>query len=372
MVENMDHLQKRINEILQEYAGQDCFTQAAAAVFHRKGICLRMTFGGIAPDAVFDLASLTKLYTSTILLQILSEQKRSVDSRIVELLSIPENCERLHETLETVTIRQLLTHTAGLPAWYPLYTASGSLWERLECAVRNAEKVDSAAMVYSDFGFILAGKLVEVLSGMSLQEAVETKIRRPLQIPVLTYLPGGNSVNSAEKQKIVISSYGNSIEKEMCEKLGIQYAGFRPEGEPIRGQANDGNAWYCFNGVSGHAGLFSDVDGVSALGQLYLNTEDPLLREAMREQGYGRGLGFEFGEKYPRGCGHTGFTGTSLFLSEELGVGGVLLTNRLANRMGKAPDLRECRTAFHRAIAEYAEEVQKLEYTPDTGEEERR
>lgn len=372
MVKNMDRLQKSINEILQKYAGQGYFTQAAAAVFHRKGICLRMTFGGIAPDAVFDLASLTKLYTSTMLLQILAEQNLDIDSRILELLAVQGNCERLHRTLKTVTIRQLLTHTAGLPAWYPLYAADGSLWERLECAVENAQKEDSAAMVYSDLGFILAGKLVEELSGMTLPEAVETKIRKPLQIPVLTYLSGGNSISSPERQKIVISSYGNSIEKEMCEKLGIRYLGFRPEGEPICGQANDGNAWYCFNGVSGHAGLFSDVDGVSALGQLYLNTEEPLLCEAMQEQGYGRGLGFEFGEKYPEGCGHTGFTGTSLFLSEELGVGGVLLTNRLANRTGKAPDLRECRTAFHRVVAEYAGEVQNLQYTPDTDEEERR
>lgn len=348
------------HNILQEYKEKEYYADAALAVFHRGGVCFKTSVGDAAPDSVFDLASLTKLFTTTELLHILSSQRIGMDTYVLEYLDIPEQYELLRETLSAVTIRQLLTHTSGLPAWYPLYAGEGTLWERYTCALENEEPVEQGVMCYSDLGFILVGKLVEKMSGQTLQEAVDTIIRKPLSIQNLRYLPRGTELSEEERQNIVVSSYGNGVEEKMCSQRNIRFAGFRPEGKAIQGEANDGNAWYYFGGVSGHAGLFSNVEGVSALGQLYLNTEEPLLCEALHNQGQNRGLGFEFGRRYPRGCGHTGFTGTSLFLSKELGVGGVLLTNRLANKKGETPSVDACRIAVHQMIAENAEDIINL------------
>lgn len=318
-----------------------------------------MTIGGIPADAAFDLASLTKLYTTTLLLKLLPRRGVELDARVLTWLDIPESCSRLRQCLKTATIRQLLTHTAGLPAWYPLYAIDGTIWERMECAVEQ-DQGQHPPMRYSDLGLILAGRLLEICMGSKLPELIERTIRMPLMIPVLGYLPAGDSGKHFDGRRIIVSSYGNEIERRMCAQRGIFYDGFRAEGSPIQGEPNDGNAWYYFKGVSGHAGLFSDAVGVCALGQYYLNTKEALLLEAMQEHGYGRGLGFELGPKYPYGCGHTGFTGTSLYVSRELGVGAVLLTNRLANKTGEAPDLTACRTELHRCVANNAAYIAAL------------
>ena len=90
-----------------------------------------------------------------------------------------------------------------------------------------------------------------------------------------------------------------------------------------------GNAHYYFKGVSGHAGIFADVHAYIKLAQLYLNSEDRLFNSSMLEYAPSRGSGWQLGERYPKGCGHTRFTGTSMYLSKELNVGCVLFTNRL-------------------------------------------
>ena len=350
----MEQLKRELTRILQQYAEDGFYSNAVIAVCNRERVCFRLTYGETSPESVFDLASLTKLYTTTVLLKLLQERDIGVDTPVLKMLETPEECRRLRARLETATIRKLLTHTAGLPAWYPLYAARGTRWERMELALASEGRNVQPEMCYSDLGFMLAGWLAEQLAGKQLPELMETMIRKPLRIPCLTYLPHGNDMRMLDGREIVVSSYGNEIERQMCEQRGICFDGFRSDGRAIQGEANDGNAWYCFQGVSGHAGLFSDAAGVSALGQFYLNTEGLLLREALCDQGYGRGLGFELGKRYPCGCGHNGFTGTILYLSRELGVGGVLLTNRLANHRGAAPNLENCRIAVHTTIVNNA------------------
>lgn len=356
----MKNWKEELKIILQKYKEKDYFADAVLAVFNQRGLCFQACAGNALPESVFDIASLTKLFTTTSLLHALWKKNIQIDTKVLEFLEVPAEYEKLKGKLYHVTIRQLLTHTSGLPAWYPLYAGEGTLWNRLEYAVEREKAVDQGTMCYSDLGFILAGKIVENLLGQALPEIVETIIRKPLNIQTLMYLPLGTKLTEKSKSKIIISSYDNLIEQKMCSQRGISFNGFRPTGQAIQGEANDGNAWYYFNGISGHAGLFSDAAGVGALGRFYLNTDISLFNEALQNQGNNRGLGFEFGKRYPHGCGHTGFTGTSLFLSKELGVGGVLLTNRLANKEGKAPMIDECRIAAHNIIAENAAEITGL------------
>ncbi len=346
----MERCNERFSRLVQSFAEQGYFQAASFAVFDRQRILCQGACGDAVPETVFDLASLTKLFTATILLKLVDEGRLDLEEKVLPLLDVPEKNGILREHLAEVSLFELLTHTSGLPAWYPLYAGTGSLWDRMEQAVVLEAGREKPPMVYSDLGFILAGRLVEQAAERSLPEAVETYIRRPLGIRVLTYLPKGCGREALEGRSLAVSCFGNGIEREMCRQRDISFDSFRPEGAAVAGEANDGNAWYFFDGVSGHAGLFSDAAGIAALGRFYLTAEAAVFHQAMEEQAYGRGLGFEMGPRYPSGCGHTGFTGTSLYLCPDRGIGGVLLTNRLAVPSGEIKNIDPCRRAFHEAV----------------------
>ena len=138
--------------------------------------------------------------------------------------------------------------------------------------------------------------------------------------------------------------------------LDLSFEGWRDENAAIEGDADDGNCFYFFGGAAGHAGLFSTVRDACRLGALYLGENpaadsaagsaaavkirpfiDPaLIDEAARDHGGGRGLGFQLGELYPEGgFGHTGFTGTSLYLNRSRGLAIALFANRLHRQQPK-------------------------------------
>ena len=138
----------------------------------------------------------------------------------------------------------------------------------------------------------------------------------------------------------------------MCAERGIAFAGWRPH-EPVRGQVNDGNAYYYFGGVAGSAGLFATAGAYEKLGRFFLNAEASLFVESQKEQEPTRGLGWQVGEMYPEGCGHTGFTGTSLYISRKRNLGVVAFTNRLFFPEENPNNPNEFRSALHRAVFEY-------------------
>ncbi|MDR3172606.1 MAG: serine hydrolase, partial [Treponema sp.] len=148
---------------------------------------------------------------------------------------------------------------------------------------------------------------------------------------------------------IAPSGFGNPIEERMCAERGILFSDWRPH-EPIRGEVHDGNAHYFFKGVAGHAGIFADAPACEGLCRFYLKTEQPLFIQAQEEQAPGRGLGWQTGELYPEGCGHTGFTGTSLYISRKRDIGVVALTNRLFYPGPNPNSLNEFRKALHHAV----------------------
>ena len=332
-----------INKLIEVYQKKHYFKQAAYAVFDREKILFQNVTGGLNVEDMFDLASLTKIYTTTILLRYVKEGKIRLQARLCEYLDVPFDLKKTCECFEQITVQQLLTHTSGLMAWYPFYTEKEEFYPVLERVLEIPLRQEQ--MVYSDLNYMLIGMVVEQIAGCTLPEAVEKYIRRPLAIHRLCYCVGRNH----PEWSAVISSYDNIPEERMCMERGAVFNGFRPHGVPIRGEANDGNCWYYFGGISGHAGLFSDLTGVCRLGMFYLNTREKIFVEAQQEAGYSRGLGFQRGEMYPNGCGHTGYTGTSLYISAEHGVGAVLLTNRLTCATeGALPDLTRLRSEFHR------------------------
>lgn len=140
----------------------------------------------------------------------------------------------------------------------------------------------------------------------------------------------------------------------MCADLGMSFTGFRPHRTDVCGEPNDGNAHYFWHDVSGHAGLFGTVQALAGLGRFYLTTNDSVYLGGVTPQPgcEGRCLVFHTGGAFPTGCGHTGFTGTSLWIDRERGYGLALLTNRLCYDHLPQADMNAFRRTVHTALLE--------------------
>ncbi|MDL2293906.1 beta-lactamase family protein [Ruminococcaceae bacterium OttesenSCG-928-D13] len=347
--------------ILRQYHEAGFFPDAAYAVFNSSGTILyRGTCGQAQNGSWFDLASLTKLFTSTAVLALVQKGALRLDDTAAGLLR-EALCGGaytvLRQRLEHVTLQMLLTHTSGLIPWFPFYAQPKPFWAALEDVLAANEPLPG--MHYSDLNFMLLGKILEEQTHQGLEQVFAEMGEALLPGADMAFLPPKSLLAKRLVQagRVSVCGYGNPIEEAMCAERGLAFSGFRPKGAAVTGQANDGNCWYYFNGVSGHAGLFAPVDTLVRLGRLYLASKDAVFLRAMQDWGMGRGLGFEVDEKFPEGCGHTGFTGTSLWISPAHGVGMAILTNRLARRDAAAQDLNGFRKAVHTQVLEIIKTV---------------
>ena len=324
-------LEKRLAEMVNDGIQSGLF---AGAVLHISalGSCLyEQAFGyadtasgeAVTKETVFDLASVTKLFTAAMVLRLAGSGRLSLDGRLSDVL--PETAA--HPYISRLTVRGLLTHTSGLIAWHPFYTElpEQNLFHvlgRMEAESGNGK----GTVEYSDLNYILLGEAVKRVTGLPLREAVARLISDPLKLSSVRYGPVEGNTAATE--------FGNQIEQRMCAERGLSFDGWRPGGIPIKGSVNDGNAYYYFGGVSGHAGLFGNAADLARFGELFVRGGEGLIapelvRDAVTEQAPGRGLGFECSDLYPAGCGHTGFTGTALWIVPEHSLSVSLLTNRL-------------------------------------------
>ena len=337
-------LQREITDILQRYQGSGYFPSASVRVFDRHETLAAAWVGDAREDSLFDVASLTKIATATQIFHLIRQGRMTLQTALRSLLPEIEGDPYLRERMRDISLFQLLTHTSTLPAWYPFYSRQGQdFYAVLAYALQHTEP--TRGMVYSDLNFMLLGKVIEKAYGKPLDRCLQEELVDPLRLGQMTYHPDPGS-------PVVPSSYGNPIEKQMCRDRGISFAGFRPDSQPVAGQANDGNCFYYFGGVSGHAGIFAHPAAYERLCQYYMTASDPLLIEAQREQpgAPGRGLGFQMGISYPHGCGHTGFTGTGIYFSSTCGIGVVSFTNRLFYPEGNSQQTWEFRRALHEAV----------------------
>jgi len=283
----------------------------------------------LAADAWFDLASLTKVILTTTAVLRLAEDGR-LDLEAPLALPLPDLLQvTAGHPLRQRTPAQLLSHTAGLPAWAPLYTL-GIPPDTLKAYVMQREW-PLGDDVYSDLGFILLGILVERLSGTPLR-------RQPQALglgPGLGFDP----------------PRANTVSTEHCQWRG----------RVLRGEVHDENA-FAFGGVAGHAGLFGTAAGVLGFAHRLLAADllapATLDRLAVR-RGATHGLGWQVrhagwlggdtcGE---RTIGHTGFTGTGLWIDFDRGLAWTLLTNRVHPSRHRETPLQAVRRAVGDCIA---------------------
>ncbi len=362
-------LETRLRRLLREGILKRLFTCAVARIEQGCDLACEIAEGTAAvpitpeciplyipasPQTLFDIASLTKLFSTTALLRLVTMGKTSLDQPAAE--AVPQPLASLLGALKDppITLRALLTHSSGLHAWFPFYACREMHSDDLprhdavsfhspmpsdfvccfeEFLHRYPRKVET---IYSDINFMLVGIAISFLTGMSLDQALKTLVLDPRGLESTGYRPLGN-------QRLAARAYapterGNQIEQDMVAALGMRFSGWRSNTAQILGEANDGNCWYYFGGVAGHAGLFSTAKDLCHLGNIYLDDSgsdagllDPSLAAlAIKDTGTGRGLGFQFGSRYRNGCGHTGFTGTMLAILPEAHLSIAILTNRLA------------------------------------------
>ncbi len=302
-------------------------------------------------STIFDLASVSKLFTMTAVLRLASRGKLALADKVSDLLPGGDALalRRISAILGSRDLASLLTHSSGIHYWHPFYTRMGESFETILADVLEEHPLDDG-VIYSDLNFMVLGRIVEELTGLPLAAAMGDLVLGPLGLVRSSYArPLGPAA---------AGQFGNRIERGMVEKLGLSFHRWRDESQPIRDEVDDGNCHYYFGGAAGHAGVFSDARDLCRVGRLYLDgggldgrahLAPFLAQEAMRDHGGLRGLGFQLGENYPGGgCGHTGFTGSYLHVNRPAGLVIAILANRL--HVGEPGDLNPFRRELSEAV----------------------
>ena len=299
----------------------------------------------------FDLASLTKpLVTTTLAMIAFRKGELALETTVGEMLS-----ECRGASVGDLNVRQLLTHTSGLPAWLPLYCLAegdpGRLEERLG-SVRLVEAPGSR-VVYSCVGFVILGMILERTFGSDLSSVFRHEVTGKLGIDdELGFCPDSVTHSLSGGAAFPVA------ESRLLHQLGFDRRWIPPTAP---GLPDDGNARF-LGGAAGNAGLFGTAVGVFGLAKEYLggtlfDREEIEIATTLRTEGFeqARGLGWQIASSpgcsagsslSPRAFGHTGFTGVSVWIDPEIEGVFVLLTNR--NHPGQREnDLHPFRRRFH-------------------------
>jgi CubicO group peptidase (beta-lactamase class C family) len=274
-------------------------------------------------DTIFDMASVSKLFTSIVVMQQVERGRIDLDRPVWTYLAPFKKNGK-----EAVTVRQLLTHTSGLPSWIALWRLYPTIETRIQATLEVAPQAPpDTRYTYSDLNLITLGVLAEQVSGKPLDDLVRDGITEPLGMVDTGYNPPASKLD-----RIAATEY------ESAPPRGI-----------VRGSVHDENAW-SLGGVAGHAGIFSTASDLAILCQAILNggrydRHKILSRESVEamitnyNQAFpnnSHGLGFELNQIWymsglssPSTAGHTGFTGTSLVIDPLSRTFVVLLTNRV-------------------------------------------
>ncbi len=329
---NRDSL-ARVDTIIARAIRDGAFPGAQVLIGRNGAIVYDKAFGGLtyAPESprvtlstMYDLASLTKVVaTTTAVMRLCDEGKLRLGDRLVDILPACDNHGK-----DKITIRNLLLHNGGLPPFKRLFLTCTSPEQVLD-SVYQTEMIyrTGDSTVYSDFDFILLGKIVEKLSGVSLDRYVDSVFFEPLGMTRTMYTPPASYLGN-----IAPTEYDSVYRKRL-----------------VQGIVHDENA-YALGGVSGHAGLFATasdlavflqmlMNGGSYAGVRYLNPETVRLFTTKETPSSTRLLGWDtktvtgystagtlFG---PQSFGHTGFTGTSLWVDPDRNLFVIFLTNRV-------------------------------------------
>jgi CubicO group peptidase (beta-lactamase class C family) len=364
-----DHLNVAITDLLSARIEAGDFPSAVFLVAERGEDRYAGALGNAAVEprelpahfnTVYDLASLTKpLVTGLLAARRVERGRLDLDAPVADYLR--EFAAAAHRP---VTVRRLLTHTSGLPAWRPLRVLTNDRRERVLEVIAGLplEHAPGARVLYSDLGFITLGLLLERLEGERLAALAEREIFKPLGLKRTFF----NPARAFQTETAACELAGNSYERGMCR------AGEHAEGadsvawreQLIWGEVHDGNAYF-LGGAAGHAGLFSTARETRAIAEQFLAARTKLLKpdtcELFRTDmtaglNEARSLAWQLAATPdsaagaalpPDSFGHLGFTGTSCWIDPSRERVYVLLTNRTHTRRLPFVNINRVRRQFH-------------------------
>jgi CubicO group peptidase (beta-lactamase class C family) len=298
----------------------------------------------VTVDSIFDLASVSKVVATTAETMILYE--RGLLDLDVPVESVLTEFASDDKRRKEVTLRTLLAHSSGLPAYEKLYLRAKTREELLTaCFAVPLKHPPGTHAEYSDIGFILLGLALERIAGESLDTFCQREIFGPLAMTHTTFNPP-----PSWKSQIVPTAYDETFRKRI-----------------IQGEVQDENA-SVLGGVAGHAGVFATASDLATFAHVLLNGGAPITRrETLRlftqrqssPPGTSRALGWDTpsapsqsGKYFSKSSfGHLGFTGTSLWIDPERQISVVLLTNRTWPDCSNQ-SIKEVRPRFHDAVIE--------------------
>jgi serine-type D-Ala-D-Ala carboxypeptidase len=343
-------------DLLQNAIAERIFPAVSVAVTHKRELVARKAFGRFTyqpdsaettPDSIFDVASVTKIVATTSMAMILYELGL-LDLDMPAVALVPEFAAD-NPRNPGVTIRMLLAHSSGLPAYEKLFLEAQNRDALLAAAFATQLTADPGTRTeYSDIGFIILGIALERLAEEPLDSFCRREVFGPLGMLHTAFRPP--------------AAWHNSIPPTVDDRAFRQRV--------IQGEVYDENA-SVMGGVAGHAGLFATAGDLALFANAMIEGGRPILRPetlavfTRRESsppGTTRALGWDTpsspsqsGKYFSAGSfGHLGYTGTSLWINPERALSVTLLTNRTwpdcANQA-----IQQLRPRFHDAVAEALE-----------------
>jgi len=385
---------------LDEAVESGAFPAAQACVIRNGEVVHRSAHGKdchgreVREQDLFDVASVTKMVATTAAMALIVEHGE---------VGLEDDVRRfLPEVDCRVTVRELLAHGSGLPAWKPLFTAALAdttasvifpsydeadvTPELRQAGFRRAREIvggmarcarvgrDRGKRVYSDIGFILLGQIVAEVAGVSFDRFCAKEVFEPLELGGTGFFDLATPHQTDFQRDRRILATGETRPRKPAPGQESLYK--VPEQEPLLdpGQVDDDNAW-AMGGVAGHAGLFSTARDLACFGWLLQEELEGAERlgcgETLRlfaspdelTRGARRGLGFDMpadegslagttlGKKGPLGAiGHLGFTGCSLWLDRDRGLAVSLVSNRVRPGRTNVEGIRAFRPEFHDSV----------------------
>jgi CubicO group peptidase (beta-lactamase class C family) len=293
-------------------------------------------------QTLLDLASVTKVAaTTTLIMRLVADGQLRLEMPAHRFLPSFTGAGK-----DTITVEQLLTHTAGLPPWWPLYCEAGDRGAALERAqTLPLASRPGSAWSYSDLGLILAGRIVECVTTLGLADAFRRVVAEPLDLEArYGPVPAAQAAASADSDAYEFGMIATGRPYPVPFTAGT-FPGWR--NRPLRGEVNDGNAAHALAGVAGHAGLFATVTDLLRLGAALRSGDfvppGVLARFAAPGPAHpGQAVGFRLARAQVDGAVltllyHGGFTGTyfAFGLEDELVVAGGAM--RLYGTLGAIP-----------------------------------
>jgi CubicO group peptidase (beta-lactamase class C family) len=345
-----------VRELLERELKQGTFPGAVLSVVSKDQILYSTHLGSaqlepeqrkMQADTIFGLASLTKvIVTASSIMKLVEMGRINIYDYIKEYF--PE----LPEAKEEITVFHLLTHSSGYQAIVKLWDQGLEYQEKIKYILDLPLENEVGELVnYSDPNFILLGELVQRVSGKSLQEFSQQHFFSPLEMKNTAYKP--LNILKVDQSRIAASEYCSWRKKI------------------IVGEVHDENA-YSLGEISGHAGLFSNADDLAKFVMMLLNEGtyqdqqifSPLTIQRMRQNwtaalNQNRALGWDLRNNFRssgglllsnQAYGHTGFTGTSIWIDPALELGVIFLTNRVHPTRDNV-DIISLRPRLHNLIA---------------------